>query len=381
MRSGIGDFRKMSSRISYGLAKLSILAVFLGCTASQGVIAVSGVVPRISNVAQVAIGHSAICARLADGTVSCWGATTSAVAQAHRDPARVSGLANVTQIDLTSEHACALLSDGSVECWGSNSFGELGDRDCTRIPCSEPARVGGIVAAAEVRVAAKNSCARMIDGTVSCWGQDALNPIYGKGNLAPQAIPGLNSVVRIAGVLDHFCALLSDRTVRCWGDNAYGQVDGHPTEVRVPVAQPAQPDVTGVAEIGVGEFFSCARLLDGSVECWGDHLVGQTWMTDSSYSIMGLPGGMTSLAIGGETACAREPTGAIWCWGAANNGLLGVPESALDHAKQRLGPDGLTTPLVQVQNVGDVSQIALGPAASCVLLGDASLRCWGTLAQ
>jgi hypothetical protein len=80
----------------------------------------------------------------------------------------------------------------------------------------------------------------------------------------------------VAGA-DHFCALAIDGTVTCWDQNAYGQA-GAPTEqcvtsliggckvkpTRVRLARPATAVVAGKEH-------SCAILDNGEVACWGNN--------------------------------------------------------------------------------------------------------------
>ena len=66
------------------------------------------------------------------------------------------------------------------------------------------------------------------------------------------------------------CARLIDGSLWCWG---YGLL-GNETLVH---KSPAQVSALGnqVAEVSVGRGHTCARLLDGSLRCWGDNQRGQ----------------------------------------------------------------------------------------------------------
>ncbi|MEZ4681268.1 MAG: hypothetical protein R2932_44345 [Caldilineaceae bacterium] len=73
---------------------------------------------------------------------------------------------------------------------------------------------------------------------------------------------------------DHNCARLVNGTVQCWGDNSQGQLgNGTRSASMVPVtvgglSQPA-------TALAAGFYHTCAVLLDGDIECWGDNARGQ----------------------------------------------------------------------------------------------------------
>src|SRR5262249_10579336 len=86
------------------------------------------------------------CARLADGTVRCWGAnpdgelgngTTSLTPTPM--PVAVHGLDDVTSVVAGEGHVFAVLSDGTVAAWGANRCGELGDGTTTH--ADSPVRI------------------------------------------------------------------------------------------------------------------------------------------------------------------------------------------------------------------------------------------------
>ena len=73
---------------------------------------------------------------------------------------------------------------------------------------------------------------------------------------------------------DHACAALANGQARCWGDNDNGQLGnndlGVDTDLPVTVLnQGGGGPLTGVASIQAGDDFTCARLANGQVRCWG----------------------------------------------------------------------------------------------------------------
>jgi alpha-tubulin suppressor-like RCC1 family protein len=147
-----------------------------------------------------------------------------------------------------------------------------------------PTKVLGIGAAMEVAVGAVHACARLMAGTVACWGGNTFGQL-GNGStanaLSPQNVAGLSGVVQLASGDFFTCALKSDGSVWCWGNNDGGQL-GNGLTVDSP--WPVQvPEVSGATQIAAfGERFlsgGCANVCvlqqDRSVQCWGDNSFGQ----------------------------------------------------------------------------------------------------------
>lgn len=325
--------------------------------------------PPLSRVVDIALGYDAMCALVNDGTVFCWGGGPSPpgnqvfIGGGNSRPTQVAGLDGVTQLALTENHACVVLADTSVSCWGSNRDGQLGNRVCIRDGafCAEPGKIDGLTGVAEVRVSNKSSCARLLNGTVQCWGAIA-------AATSPQTIPGLDSVIQLAaGQTDRdFCARLSDGKVRCsdanindeMGVNTFGLLRA-----------------SAAAEVAVGGDRACAVSNQGRVSCW---VTGPD--TSSAEYPRGVPEGLpeaVSVYCGSQTVCAKDASGAIWCWGNADNGFLGVPANKLTFAMRPAPPSLFTYDAVRVPDLGDVTQIALSSSHTCALVHDGTLRCWG----
>ncbi len=86
-------------------------------------------VAGVEGAVEIASGAEATCARLADGTVRCWGRRAGSKTSDPRAlrPEAVAGIAGATRLVMGDAHACALTGGGQLACWGSNVFGQLGD--------------------------------------------------------------------------------------------------------------------------------------------------------------------------------------------------------------------------------------------------------------
>ena len=175
------------------------------------------------------------------GGVKCWGrnvygqlgtGTTAAAAISAYDAKTINlGGFKPTALATGGDHSCALLSDGSVRCWGLNNFGQLGIAN--KVNQSTPASV--VIGKTSGLLAVGNSefysCAVLINGSVTCWGNNESGQL-GLGDATIQTnIPGnevnvgINlTVMQASGGPDHACALLTGGSVKCWGYNASGQL-------------------------------------------------------------------------------------------------------------------------------------------------------------
>ena len=88
------------------------------------------------------------------------------------------------------------------------------------------------------------------------------------------------TVVQVAAPTTHAeCARMSDGTVTCSGLNESGQLGngtGSGSVTPVVVKNPAGTGpLTGVSQVVTGNFFACALLTSGGLDCWGDNSSGQ----------------------------------------------------------------------------------------------------------
>jgi alpha-tubulin suppressor-like RCC1 family protein len=211
-------------------------------------------VPNLTNVAQVAAGSLHTCVRMSDATVRCWGSN---------------------QAGQLGDGTVATAAEEQGRC----GAGPRTPTSCPPVPHPVPTPVPGLANVVELALGSGpsvSSCARLTDGTVSCWGAwsatnvpVSLGGVVGaggsSGSLTPTPMTGVTSAASVAVGPAHACARLANGTVTCWGNNTFGQlgdgtVSSRPTPARVPI-------LTGVTQVAAGGLHTCAVMAGGSLSC------------------------------------------------------------------------------------------------------------------
>ncbi|CAL6324515.1 unnamed protein product [Bathycoccus prasinos] len=201
----------------------------------------------------ISVGSGSTCAILDDDSLKCWGnGYRGSLGQGDRenrgDDANEMG-DNLPTVDLGTGRTatsvsvgggftCALLDNSSVKCWGWNEYDNLGlgDRenrgdDANEMGDNLPAvNLGTGRTAKAISVGTSHTCAILDDGTVKCFGYNALGHLglgdtEGRGNSASDMGDNLPTVdlgtgrtaLTISTGNGKTCALLDDESVKCWG--------------------------------------------------------------------------------------------------------------------------------------------------------------------
>jgi alpha-tubulin suppressor-like RCC1 family protein len=349
-------------------------------------------------VEEVSVGSLLGCARQAEGTVKCWG--QGMIEDLVWDtPKEVPDLKDVESIAVGSLSLFATRKDGSVHVFGFNFAGQLGDgTNQDRVVVTEVPQLAGLRGFSG---SGFHACAMRPDGRVACWGSNSFGQL-GHGTDAgeqcrvsgqdtscrrtPTEVPGLVGATAVSAESQSAtCARMGDGTVQCWGDNRTGALgDGTTTTRHTP--RPVS-GLRGVAEVSVSGGvvfggFACARLEDGTVQCWGSNTHGQLGSAASAQTCKDLfsqdkpcsltpqpvPGltGVVQLSLGDAFACALKGDGSVTCWG--NNGSGELGRGSIGSGTAQLAP---------VTGLGAASQISAGNNSACARLTDATLWCWG----
>ena len=344
-------------------------------------------VPGMNSVLSIDAGAHHTCAVLADGTVWCWGDHPTYDGEGFiHEPTQIASFDTVTSVSAGEEHACAVLADGTVWCWGDNMSGQLGQGYSSIDGTRDPVQVPGIDTAKSISVGGFTSCAVLLSGAVTCWGDSWGGPRewigsslfsierpakVAFGDTSPET-SFLSQSVSSGGM--HTCAVLADGTVWCWGDDYYGKLGQDPYDdeqgpTHVPMRVPGIDTATSVT---AGYYHSCALLANGTVWCWGSNeygMLGQDYDEQGATHVpMRVPGidSVLSIDAGDYHTCALLADGTVWCWGSNEYGMLGQDyDGDISHVPMR------------VPGIDAVTGASLGNDYTCAVLADGTVWCWG----
>lgn len=354
----------------------------------------------------LATGGDHVCALLDDHSARCWGQNasgevgTGTLDAGHVTPSQtptptpVAGLMGLTLIAAGGYGSgfgtsCAGGANTGVQCWGSNAEGVLGlgrAADGSSPPMQSvnplPLALGSVVG---VALGGFFGCGLVIDGGVSCWGDDSqseLGRTLDAGSFDPTPTPVVLSgpASGVATGKYHACAVLRDHSVQCWGATDHGQA-GQIADGGLPAPQTIAGLMANAVTAGEGS--TCAITTAGAVVCWGGNQYGQLGRGDSDASTaavaidptpqpVALPVGAVAVQIASAvgSTCALLSDHTVWCWGDNAYGELGTGSAV----------PGFSARPAQVQGLTNIVQIAASPGGwtVCALLQEGSVRCWGS---
>lgn len=180
---------------------------------------------------------------------------------------------------------------------------------------------------------------------------------------------------------DHSCTITNDGNAWCWGRNRFGQLGDNSVSAKSTRASlVTKLSVAGFTSIATSNSHTCARTSDGSAWCWGDNSSGQLGdgtTTNSSGAVQVTTDSsgtfltnVSAIGVGTNASCALISDGRVWCWGDNGEGQLG------DRTRDS------SSFAVQVEKasktpISSVTAISVGTDHACAVLSDKSAWCWG----
>jgi alpha-tubulin suppressor-like RCC1 family protein len=327
-------------------------------------------------------------------------------------------------------YTCTISTRGGVRCWGDNSTGQLGQNSLittgdsagemdslTDVP--DLAGGGSFGYAAGAKVGSGHTCALNPDGYLICWGKNTVgqsgqenSTTYGAaspaaGGLAPVSatwftgnIPLDGRVVKIEAGTQHTCVLThptsgADPAVRCFGAGSSGQLGRGSTDdagssaiapnnmalvQNVPVSNPV--------EVAAGGNSSCIIASDRALICWGDNSKGQLGINSSDANKGSAGGDITGLSaiqvgntrvlqasISPTHACAITTDHDLRCWGDNTIGNLGIDHTTA--VSDGVGASVASLSAIDLGTDRKALQVSTGQGATCALLDNGEIKCWG----
>ena len=340
------------------------------------------------------------------------GALTDASAASTQSQARM------RYITAGDNHTCFVLSDNSVKCFGMGSEGQLGsgttdnigDGTALSVATSSVVSLGTVRTARSISAGASHTCALLDNATIKCWGSGLYGRLgYGdstnRGDSTGQmgdSLPAVSlgtgrTALQISVGSQHSCALLDNFAVKCWGRGNYGQLGIGSTATIGDGAGEMGDSLVAVAfasgrsarAIAAGSYHTCALLDNASVVCWGRGTYGQlgqgatTNIGHSSSATVATTlaidsgSGRTALAIsaGDAHTCAILDNATLKCWGSGGNGRLG--SGATNNLGDGANEMGNSLAVIDVGTGRTARAISAGIAHTCVVLDNATVKCWG----
>ncbi len=266
-------------------------------------------------VVALSLGYEFSCA-FDGGSVKCWGNNSKGqlglghTVNRGMEPSELAD--NLLPLDLGTEvvakqiqcglwHCCALLEGGDVKCWGENSedgqlglgdntdkLGELAPTKARRCRSRWTSALGTLPWRWHSATTTPARCSKA--NSVKCWGDGVYGQLGNESaedrgrsvsdmgdNLKPIDFGDDLKAVQIEAGSTHTCAILENHKLKCWGDNEAGQLGigsddrrgDQPGEMGVNLPSVNLGQDRYAVRVSAGYGFTCARLDDRSIKCWG----------------------------------------------------------------------------------------------------------------
>lgn len=227
-----------------------------------------------------------ICALLIDGSVKCWGRNYAGqlgdgTTNDSHVPIAVTGLVEPAVDISVSDAGCAVLQSGRAQCWGLYKSPDL-----------YQAHDGGKI----LSIGGGNNvmCFLTDKKNIECKSSNNEYGVLGDGtqslSMSFKLVADLSGkAIDLAVSQENICALLIDGSVSCWGNNRFGSLGNGKTKEEVSFATSPHP-VLGLTEKLIkisasGGYHTCGISESGSVYCWG-MIFGQNH--SSAFKVNGL---------------------------------------------------------------------------------------------
>ncbi len=367
----------------------------------------------LKNVVSISAGGKHTCAILLGGEAMCWGdgfydqlgdgGNSDQTLPVRVEESPGVPLENVVFISSGENHTCAILVGGEAMCWGLGSSGQLGNESFNNekhpVAVRSEYGPGNLKNVTSISAGYEHTCAVLRNGQARCWGKGHKgqlgNNTYGD-ELRPEPVKNklgtdnLQNVISIVAGEYHTCAILVSGQAVCWGEGDKGRLgNGDTSPKNLPVvvrekggAEPGLNLTENVRDISIGDFHTCAVLVNGQVRCWGQGANGQ--LGNGSTSIINsLPvavrdemgrgnlKNVLKIFSGHYHTCAILVNRKAMCWGLGTNGQLGNADNSDQtypvFVRSESGPGKLN----------NVISISASRSYTCAVLGNGEARCWG----
>jgi hypothetical protein len=225
--------------------------------------------------------------------------------------------------------------------WGCSGEVDPSQGDPNRGPLASGAKLTGFAPV-------NGMCATFDNRQTYCWGKE--------GSTHARRAPELDAALLVGpGSQGEICGIDSKGSLSCT------------TAIDEPRAK--KPGVESASQVSVGFFGGCAITDAGQVQCWA--LENQGLFCDGvgfsrdAWRNLELPSRAVQVDFSDNHGCAVTEDGRLFCFGSNSEGESGPAED-----------DCVLTP-IEVPDIDDARQVALGMAHTCVLRDSGVVTCFG----
>lgn len=287
----------------------------------------------------------------------------------------------VLQIAVGPDQTCARLVDGEVLCWGASRRELAVNGDVRTTFDWNPVVLPALAGAVDLSFGDDTVCAHDRGAQVRCERR-------GSPSRPPPLRPA-PAAERFASSGDHACVVGDDGTVRCHGSNDDGELGGAPSPGRRDAVAVAGLPRRAVA-VAVAHGFSCARLVDDTAWCWGRMVYGRL---GHPPPLPPTPApdlrDVVSVRVDSGSLWALRRDGRLWSWDGSPEsrplaGLASVVTLVANHDEWCALEEGGAVscwrygrPAERREVLRDVAALAADGGHTCALMRDTTVRCWG----
>ncbi|MFN3196894.1 MAG: thrombospondin type 3 repeat-containing protein, partial [Bradymonadia bacterium] len=257
-------------------------------------------------------------------------------------------------------------------------------------------------------------CAIDDAGQLKCWGYNGHGQL-GQGNtsnygdsaneIANMSVVDLgtnaqgqqHTVQQVTHGYHSTCALLDDGRVKCFGYNGHGELgQGNNTQRGDNGGEMGNSLAytnlgTGRTAVHLSSFYHghCAILDNGKVKCWGYNNYGHlgqghtgnrgtsaSHMGDNlAYTELGTDRTAVQMSSGYYASCALLDNGDVKCWGRNNDGQLGQGDQTQRGDNANEMGDNLNP--IDLGTGHTAVMVSVGYQFACAILDDGRVKCWG----
>lgn len=329
-------------------------------------------------------GGQGICAFTARGRALCFGPSIL-VREKAEDPevADEVTLLGIQAVSHGGAFRCGASGPVEISCWGRTLGGDTGETVV-------PVRLGKLDDITQISAGGQHTCVTRKSGEHACFGpvqSVTLGGDDGSGGFSHNfgaPWPGMHFVAEVK-VGDLFTCFRTRRgEVFCGGRDEHGQLgDGaHKVDEQLPLRIEGLVDATSLV---AGRHYACAVRASGEVACWGRHPLSSHF--GLRPAVVPALSGVVELAAGDEHACGRTATGRILCIGNAPSFgqkasaeivqiVAGRAHTCVRFRSGHVACAGAADP-APYELPEPAIHIAAGGDETCAVMSSGHVSCWG----